>query len=214
MNYVEFRGVGLEVILKVLKKIDDEIRTYRNLEDYEGVKTLETEVLPKYEKLYEAFSSKIDKNMVSENLQNIEKYIFDIMKENNLSKDFILSEIDKRKELKGNSGAEAVKNLYKYELDQLTKKRSDLLHDANILLDEESKLEKELSDAIQEEEQMEILDKLPEVRRKYNELAEKIMKIHGKIEIVSEKLEKKWYSDIYGTISKDDLLKVYKEVIK
>jgi DNA-binding phage protein len=214
MNYIEFKGLGLEVVLKVLKKIDDEIKIYRNLEDYEGVKTLETEVLPKYEKLYNAFSSKLDKDTVSENLENIEKYIFDIMVENNLSKDFIITEINKRKKLKGNSGAEAVENLYKYELNQLTKKKSSLLHEANIILDEESKLEKELSDSIQEEDQMLILDKLPEVRRKYNELSEKIMKIHEKIEMIIGKLEKKWYFDIYGTVSKDDLLKVYKEVIK
>ena len=36
MEFDEFKAFGLEVILKVLKKVDNEIKKYRDLEDYEG----------------------------------------------------------------------------------------------------------------------------------------------------------------------------------
>ena len=214
MNYGEFRDLGLEVVLKVLKKIDDEIKKYRELEDYEGVNTLEKEVLPKYEKLYGAFSTDPGENIEDYNFESIEKYIYEIMKENDLSEDFINSEIIKRKKYRGNSGAEAVENLYKYELSELGKKRSYLLQEANEILDKELKLETDLSEAIQEDEQMKILDKLPKIRNKYNKLSEKIMKLHEEIVKTNEKLEKRWPIEIFGTISKDELLKVYKDAIK
>ncbi|WP_319372224.1 hypothetical protein [uncultured Ilyobacter sp.] len=214
MNYADFKEIGIEVILKVLKKIDDEIRRYKELEDYEGVNTLEKSVLPKYEKLYGAFSTDPGENIKDYNFENIEKYIYEIMKENDLSKEFILSEISKRKKFIDNSGAEAVENLYKYELVELGKRKSVLLQEANEILDKELKLESELSETIQEDEQMKILDKLPKIRRKYNKLSEKIMKLHDKMIIINEKLEKRWPIEIYGTISKDELLKVYKDAIK
>jgi hypothetical protein len=214
VNYGEFRDLGLEVVLKVLKKIDDEIKRYRELEDYEGVNTLEKEVLPKYEKLYGAFSTDPGENIEDYNFESIEKYIHEIMKENDLSEDFINSEIIKRKKYRGNSGAEAVENLYKYELSELGKKRSYLLQEANEILDKELKLETDLSEAIQEDEQMKILDKLPKIRNKYNKLSEKIMKLHEEIVKTNEKLEKRWPIEIFGTISKDELLKVYKDAIK
>ena len=214
MKYNDFKDIGLEVVLKVLKKIDDEIRRYRELEDYEGVNTLEKEVLPKYEKLYGAFSTDPGENIKDYNFESIEKYIYEIMKENDLSEDFINSEILKRKKYRGNSGSEAVENLYKYELAELDKKKSILLEEASEILDKELKLETELSEAIQEDEQMQILTKLPEIRSSYNKLSEKIMKLHDKMVTINEKLEKKWPIDIFGTISKDELLKVYKDAIK
>ncbi|ADO83765.1 hypothetical protein [Ilyobacter polytropus] len=214
MKYNDFKDIGLEVVLKVLKKIDDEIRRYRELEDYEGVNTLEKEVLTKYEKLYGAFSTDPGENIKDYNFESIEKYIYEIMKENDLSEDFINSEILKRKKYRGNSGSEAVENLYKYELAELDKKKSILLQEASEILDKELKLETELSEAIQEDEQMEILTKLPEIRSSYNKLSKKIMKLHDKMVTINEKLEKKWPIDIFGTISKDELLKVYKDAIK
>jgi len=214
VKYNDFKDIGLEVVLKVLKKIDDEIRRYRELEDYEGVNTLEKEVLTKYEKLYGAFSTDPGENIKDYNFESIEKYIYEIMKENDLSEDFINSEILKRKKYRGNSGSEAVENLYKYELAELDKKKSILLQEASEILDKELKLETELSEAIQEDEQMEILTKLPEIRSSYNKLSKKIMKLHDKMVTINEKLEKKWPIDIFGTISKDELLKVYKDAIK
>jgi hypothetical protein len=214
VKYSDFKDIGLEVVLKVLKKIDDEIRRYRELEDYEGVNTLEKEVLPKYEKLYGAFSTDPGENIKDYNFEAIEKYIYEIMKENDLSEDFINLEILKRKKYRGNSGSEAVENLYKYELAELGKKKSILLQEANEILDKELKLETELSEAIQEDEQMKILTKLPEVRSSYNKLSDKIMKLHDKMVKINEKLEKKWPIEIFGTISKGELLKVYKDVIK
>ncbi len=214
MSYSEFKEFGLEVILKVLKKIDDEIRVYRDLEDYEGVKTLETEVLPKYEKLYEAFSEDAGEGIEDDNFKSVKNYILDIMNENKLSEDFIRNEIYKRKMFKGKSGSQAVENLYKHQIKELEKKKSILLKEAYSVLDQEAKLENELADSIQEEDQMKILEELPEIRRKYSILSENIMSVHEKISMILKKLEKRWPFEIYGTISKDELLKVYKEVTK
>jgi len=213
VEFNEFKEFGLEVILKVLKKTDDEIKKYRELEDYEGVKTLETDVLAKYEKLYRGFISDELKDIDGDQLKVLYTSLIDIMKQNKMNTTFIEGEIEKREKMAGNSGAEAVKNLYNYQIDELEKKKALLLKKADEILDREAVLEAALSEAVQEEEQMEIVEKMPEVRRSYAEIAEKIMTLQGKINLLKEKIEKRWPCDIYGTISKDDLMNTFKETI-
>lgn len=213
MEFNEFKEFGLEVILKVLKKTDDEIKKYRELEDYEGVKTLETDVLAKYEKLYRGFISDELKDIDGDQLKVLYTSLIDIMKQNNMNTSFIEGEVEKREKMAGNSGAEAVKNLYNYQIDELEKKKTLLLKKADEILDREAILEAALSEAVQEEEQMEIVEKMPEVRRSYAEISEKIMTLQGKINLLKEKIEKRWPCDIYGTISKDDLMNIFKETI-
>lgn len=213
MEFNEFKEFGLEVILKVLKKTDDEIKKYRELEDYEGVKTLETDVLAKYEKLYRGFISDELKDIDGDQLKVLYTSLIDIMKQNNMNTSFIEGEVEKREKMAGNSGAEAVKNLYNYQIDELEKKKTLLLKKADEILDREAVLEAALSEAVQEEEQMEIVEKMPEVRRSYAEISEKIMTLQGKINLLKEKIEKRWPCDIYGTISKDDLMNIFKETI-
>lgn len=213
MEFSEFKEFGLEVILKVLKKTDDEIKKYRNLEDFEGVKTLESEVLAKYEKLYEGFISEKLKDINGEQLKVLYTSLVDIMKQNNMDLAFIETEMEKREKLAGNSGAEAIKNLYNYQIEEMEKKKNLLLKDAEVILDKEAALEADLSEAIQEEDQMEIIEKMPEVRRAYSEVSQKIMALQKKIDLLKEKVKKGWTCDIYGTISKDDLMNIFKETI-
>lgn len=213
MEFNEFKDFGLEIILKVLKKTDDEIKRYRELEDLEGVKTLETEVLIKYEKLYEGFISEKLKDIDGEQLKVLYTSLMDIMKQNKMDVAFIEGEMKKREKLAGNSGAEAVRNLYNYQIEELEKKKTLLLKDAEVILDKEATLEAALSEAIQEDEQMEIIEKMPEVRRAYGEISHKIMTLQKKIDHLKEKVEKGWPCDIYGTISKDELMNIFKETI-
>ena len=213
MEFSEFKDFGLEVILKVLKKTDDEIKKYRELDDFEGVKTLETDVLAKYEKLYEGFISEKLKDIDGDQLKVLYTSLVDIMKQNKMDAAFIEREVEKREKLAGNSGAEAVKNLYNYQIQEMEKKKTLLLKGAEEILDQEALLEADLREAIQEEEQMKIVEKMPEVRRAYSEVSQKIMTLQEKIDLLKEKVEKRWPCDIYGTISKEDLMSVFKETI-
>lgn len=214
MEFKEFKEFGLEVILKVLKKTDDEIKRYKDLEDYEGVKTLEEEVLAKYERLYEGFKSDAIKDISEEQLKSLESSLVDIMLQNGLELPFIQKEIEKREALKGNSGAEAVKNLYKYQIDELSQKKSLLLEKAGTILDREAELEHALREAIQEEDQMEIISAMPEVRSAYAKISHKIMNLQENLDYLKERVEKGWPCDIYGTISKDELMEIFKNTIK
>lgn len=213
MEFKEFKDFGLEVILKVLKKTDDEIKKYKELEDYEGVKTLENEVLNKYEKLYEGFTSDELENISSDQLKSLESSLVDIMLKNGFNLEFIEKEIEKREQLKGNSGSEAVKNLYEYQIKELTDKRSKLLDKANEILDQEAILETELSEAIQEDAQMKVLEKMPVIRRNYTKVSEAIMDIQNKLSLLQQRLDKGWPCEIYGTISKDNLMDIFKKTI-
>ena len=213
MEFNEFKDFGIEVILKVLKKTDDEIKKYRELEDYEGVKTLKNKVLVKYEKLYSAFTSDEIKNISGDQLKSLESSLVDIMLQNGFELSYIEREIEKREQLKGKSGAEAVKNLYNFQVDELESKKSELLEKAEDLLDQEAVLEAALSEAVQDEEQMEIVEKMPEIRRAYSKISDKIMAVQGKIGSLKVRVEKIWPCDIYGTISKDDLMEIFRKTM-
>ena len=213
MKFEEFKAFGLEVILKVLKKVDNEIKKYRDLEDYEGVQTLETDVLLKYEKLYNGFISEEIDNISEDQLKSLYSSLLDIMKQNKLDMDYIQREMEKREDLRGRSGAEAVKNLYNYQITEMEAKKLTLLEKAEDILDQEAVLEASLREAVQEDEEMEIIERMPEVRRVYSELSDKIMAIQSKIDYLKERVDKKWPCDVYGTISKDELMEVFKKTI-
>jgi hypothetical protein len=175
------------------------------------------EFIPKYEKLYLEFSSDISENLEDiddEKLEGLMKIINDIMKMNKIDIEYILDEVEKREKLKGKSGAEAVENLFKYQINELEKTMETLLKKADTILDEEGSLEAQLRDAIQEDEQMEVLDKLVDVRSRWSELEKKITKCKDSLDNLKDSLSKKWTSDIYGTISKDELKEVFSSEMK
>ncbi len=213
MNIENLKEFGLEVTLKVLKKTDDEIKKYRALDDYEGVKTLESDVLSKYEKLYQGFSSDEFNSLSADSFKELESLLVDILIKNNLDLKYIKKEIENRKKYRGNSGREAVKNLYTFQVKELKEKLEVLLSEADTILNTEAKLEEELREAIQEEEELKIIEKMPEVRSRYSKLAKKIDLIQEKIVYLESIINKGWPLDIYGTISKDQLLEVFKKEV-
>jgi len=85
----------------------------------------------------------------------------------------------------------------------------DLIQKINKVLDKEEKLNLDLSNAIQEVEQMEIIEKLQPVRAEFRSLSLQFDKYQKELEETENKLSKKWYYEIYGTTDKEILLEAY-----
>jgi hypothetical protein len=213
----EFKKFAREVILKVLIKMNNDYKHYEELDDYDGMQRVKNEFIPKYEKLYSEFSNEISENLDDideEKLEGLMGIINDIMKVNNLNIDYILDEVEKREKLKGKSGAEAVEKLFRYQLNELEVSMEKLLQQANSILDEEEKLEAQLRDAIQEIDEMKVLDQLIDVRSRWSTLEKKTIKCKSSIDSLKNSLEKKWTFDMYGTISQEQLKEIFKSEIK
>lgn len=205
-----------EVILQVFVKINKRMEELKRNDEISALEILQNEVVPKYEKLYKGLKIELaeDEEIDKEKFQNIKKYIYDIMKENGFTEDFINSQIKIREEIKGESGAEVVKKLFEYEKKQMENTKYNLLDKVNKVLDKEDKLAMDLKNAIQEEEQIECIYKLQPVREEYRALEEKILRVQKNIDELKKKLDSEWAYEIYGTISKDEMLNTYNQAMK
>lgn len=203
---------GLEVTLQSLAIAFKKYEKLKEIGDLSGCELIEKEFFSKYEQLYSCFldSENFEKEII--NHESIEKILNDILEKNSLSKEFILAQMKKRESLKGHSGAEVVKKLFEFEKKELLSKESKLLRRANDVLRDEFKLNEELSNAIQLSEQVEIIDKLSPLRSEFREIEQKLKDLSDKVKIIEEKLLKKWYYDIYGTIEEKILLNTYGDV--
>lgn len=218
-EYNEILKFSIEVILQIFIKINRRLDELNSNGEISVIEILENEVIPKYEKLLKGLKAEIieddqEKSIDSEKIENIKKYIFDIMKENNLTEEFIDSQIKIREELKDNSGAEVVKKLFEYEKKQMENTKYNLLDKVNSVLDREDKLAMDLKNAIQEKEQIECIYRLQPVREEYRVLEEKILRVQKNIDNINKKLDSQWSYEIYGTISKDDMLNTYNQTMK
>lgn len=205
-----------EVILQVFVKINKRMEELKRNDEISALEILQNEVVPKYEKLYKGLKIELaeDEEIDKEKFQNIKKYIYDIMKENGFTEDFINSQIKIREEIKGESGAEVVKKLFEYEKKQMENTKYNLLDKVNKILDKEDKLAMDLKNAIQEEEQIECIYKLQPVREEYRALEEKVLRVQKNIDELKKKLDSEWAYEIYGTISKDEMLNTYNQAMK
>lgn len=203
----------IEVILQVLKMTDNKIKELREKGDLSGAEILENDVITKYEKLYGGLTGEAVQKLEEKELAGIKEHIENIIEKNNLTKEFIEAQLELREKLKNNSGAEVIKKFFQYEKKELENKKSYLLEKVSKLLDEEERVSMLMKNAIQEEEQIEYIYQLQPIRAEYRNLEEKILKIQEKIDLLKKKLDSEWYYEIYGTISKDDMLKSYNEVM-
>lgn len=205
-----------EVILQVFVKINKRMEELKRNDEVSALEILQNEVVPKYEKLYKGLKIELSENeeIDKEKFENIKKYIYDIMKENGFTEDFINSQIKIREEIKGESGAEVVKKLFEYEKKQMENTKYNLLDKVNKVLDKEDKLAMDLKNAIQEEEQIECIYKLQPVREEYRALEEKVLRVQKNIDELKKKLDSEWTYEIYGTISKDEMLNTYNQAMK
>lgn len=210
----EILKFSVEVILQVFRSINKKIDELKEIGDISGIEILEKDVIPKYEKLYGGLTGEAVENFDEEQFSAIKKYIEDIMKENNFSEEYIKNQMELREKFKGDSGAEVVKRFFQYEKKELEKTKYELLDRANKILEEEEKLSMEMKNAIQEEEQREYIYKLQPVRAEFRKAEEKILKVQEKLDILNKRLVSEWPYEIYGTVSKDEMLKTYNKIMK
>lgn len=210
----EILKFSIEVILQVFKSINKKIDEMKETVDISGIEILEKDVIPKYEKLYGGLTGEAVEKFDEEQLSVIKKYIEDIMKENKFSEEYIKNQIELREKLKGDSGAEVVKRFFQYEKKELEKIKFELLDRADKVLEEEEKLSIEMKNVIQEEEQIEYIYKLQPVRAEFRKIEEKIIKVQEKLDVLNKRLESEWPYEIYGTISKEEMLETYNKIMK
>ncbi|TDT72582.1 hypothetical protein EV215_0392 [Hypnocyclicus thermotrophus] len=215
MKKLEFIKYVKEICLKILEKAYINKKRFLELNDIENIKKIDEEVIPKFEKLYLYFDS-ISKNDIEniENFNEIEKNIEEIRESNKLTKEYILKEIEKREKMSKNSGSIAVKRLFEFEKKELNKKLFEIEKLGKPLLEKQKEYEKALADAIQQDEELKYFEKVKENGKKIDKLNNKIIKINKRLEKLNEFLAKKWYYEMYGTISKNELEKIYKDEFK
>lgn len=205
---------SIEVILQVFKSVNKKIDELKKIGDISAIEILERDVIPKYEKLYGGLTGEEIKKFDEEQLAAIKKYIKDIMEENNFNEEYIKKQMELREKLKGDSGAEVVKRFFQYEKKELEKTKYELLDRADKILEEEEKLSMEMKNAVQEEEQIEYIYKLQPVRAEFRKIEEKMLKIQEKLNVLNKRLTSEWPYEIYGTLSKDEMLKTYNKIMK
>ena len=207
-----FINYAKEICLQNLFLADNIKVDLKNQDNLYEVERIEKEVISVYENIYLSLDEEFLLNLYKENkkaFEQLEETIEKMKKDANLKDEYIKTQIKKRIELKGNSGAEVVEKFFKYKIKELKKIKGDLLQKLNKLLDKEEKLNLDLSNAIQEVEQLEIIEKIQPVRAKFRNLSLQLDKYQKELEETENKLLKKWYYEIYGTTDKEILLKAY-----
>ena len=208
----DFIKYAKEICLQNLFLADNIKVDLKNQDNLFEAERIDKEVISVYENIYLSLNEEFLLNLYKENkkvFEQLEETIEKMKKDANLKDEYIKSQIKKREELKGNSGAEVVEKFFKYKIKELKKIKGDLLQKLNKLLDKEEKLNLDLSNAIQEVEQLEITEKLQPVRAEFRKLSIQLDKYQKELEETENKLSKKWYYEIYGTTDKEILLKAY-----
>jgi len=208
----DFISYAKEVCLQNLFLADNIKVDLKSQDNLYEVERIDKEVISVYENIYLSLNEEFLLNLYKENkkvFEQLEETIEKMKKDANLKDEYIKSQIKKREELKGNSGAEVVEKFFKYKVKKLKKIKGDLLQKINKVLDKEEKLNLDLSNAIQEVEQLEIMEKLQPVRAEFRKLSLQLDKYQKELEETENKLLKKWYYEIYGTTDREILLKAY-----
>ena len=207
-----FINYSKEICLQNLFLADNIKVDLKNQDNLYEVERIEKEVISVYENIYLSLDEEFLLNLYKENkkaFEQLEETIEKMKKDANLKDEYIKTQIKKRIELKGNSGAEVVEKFFKYKIKELKKIKGNLLQKLNKLLDKEEKLNLDLSNAIQEVEQLEIIEKIQPIREEFRNLSLQLDKYQKELEETENKLLKKWYYEIYGTTDKEILLKAY-----
>ncbi|MFZ7987765.1 hypothetical protein [Fusobacterium watanabei] len=208
----KFIKYAKEVCLQNLFLADNIKVDLKNQDNLFEVERIEKEVISKYENIYLLLEEETLLNIYKKDkkiFEKIKETIKKMAKDSNLKEEYIKVQIKKREDLKGNSGAEVVEKFFKYKIKELKKIKGDLLQKINKVLDKEEKLNLDLSNAIQEVEQLRIIEKLEPVRAEFRRLSIQLDKYQKELEETENKLSKKWYYEIYSTTAKEILLKAY-----
>lgn len=208
-NFIDY---AREVCLQNLFLVDNFKVDLKNQDSLYEVERIDNEVISKYENIYLLLDETTILDIYKKDrkvFEKIEKAIKKMAEDAKIKDEYINLQIKKRKELKGNSGSEVVEKFFKYKIKELKKIKGDLLQKINKVLDREEKLNLDLSNAIQEVEQLEIVEKLQPIRAEFRKLSVQLDKYQKELEETENKLSKKWYYEIYGTTDKETLLEAY-----
>lgn len=207
MEIDKFIDYSKEIILQVLRKNSQELQKAYQEKDNKKIELLETDIIPKYERLYLGIISDEMKQKNPNEIESILKIVEDIAEKNNFSKSFIENCQKKRKEYENLSGALVVKRLFEYSIKEIKKQKSLIFDKLNPLLKKEEELEKELKESIQYEDEMRISADIVDVREEKRELNEKLNLLDLKISAIERDIQNKWKYEIYGTITQKELEK-------
>lgn len=214
MKKMDLYEEARETFLQVLLLADSKARALGKLGDIVGKESLEREVITKYEKLFLSLEEKILEELSEEQRHNFQKILEEIQGKHGFSKECIQEKIALRKELRGHSGAEIVKRLFEYQKKELEKQKRKWMKRAGELLQKEEIKNLELCNAVQEKEQIKIIEELQPIRSQYRKISEKSIDIQKKIDYTVIELERKWKYEIFGTITEQKLKESYEEFRK
>lgn len=209
MELEKFKKYAGEIALSILAFGKNRIDTLRGIGDISGAEILERDFIPKYERLYLGLESEELKSAFEEDSQSLEKLFNDIMEKNGFTRVQILQKMEKRHSLGEESGARVVKQLFQHELTEIKRRKNRYIEEADKVLKEEFIVNTELSNSIQQEEQMEIIYKLHPLREKFRILDEKLVGLEKREKKLEEKLQTKWSYEIFGTLNQEELKKVF-----
>ncbi|MGM0507624.1 MAG: hypothetical protein ACQERZ_00405 [Fusobacteriota bacterium] len=205
-KYAKLKLVGKELALYMLGILNGEKTKFQN---DEKAKEIEEKFIPIYENLYLEFQDEIEKDaMITEQeYEKMSKVVQDLLEKNNITEEMLLNRALARSELRGNSGADLVKDLLEKHLKESQKKIEHVLKDGSALLRKEESLEKELQEVTSKEEETRIKKDLETVREGTDSITTRLAELKTAKQQLEEDLKKKWKFEIYGTIKKEDLIK-------
>lgn len=209
MEFERFKKYAGEILLSILAVANEKAQHLHEIGDLSGEELLKDEFIPKYERLYLGLKSEEFRENFAKDSAAFINLFEDIMKKNGFTKGQIEEKIRIREKLGDNSGAKAVRQLFQHELAELKSRKYRLIEQADEVLKEEFQVNSELSNSIQQEEQMEIIYKLHPLRERFRKIDEKLMAIEKKEKELSKKLEAEWPYEIYGTLDEEALKKSF-----
>lgn len=187
----DFIKYAKEVCLQNLFLADNIKVDLKSRDNLYEVERIDKEVISVYENIYLSLDEEFLLELHEENsksFKQLEETIEKMKKDANLKDEYIKIQVKKREELKGNSGSEVVERFFKYKIKELKKIKGDLLQKLNRLLDKEEKLNLDLANAIQEIEQLEIIEKLQPIRSEFRDLSLQLDKYQKELEETENKL--------------------------
>lgn len=208
-RYEDILLLGKEMSLYLLELFQKEQKKALDINDLDKVKSINMDVIPKFEKLFFEFSLEIPEEFQDNEVEKVEELVYKLIDEYKIDEELMWERVRTRLELAENSGSTVVKNLFEIQLKDLEKNLNLFLDKEKNLMIKQRELEKELADTIQADDEIRVFEKLRNHGKKLDDLDIKIQKIEEKIAEIKYNIESKWPYEIYGLISKE---KLYEEV--
>ncbi len=206
--------IGKEAVLAmlnkyniILEKLNKQSKEESFDETLENLKEKNKKLYYEYLKLYfkiELLAAGAEEK-INEDVEKLYKIIEKVVEVEELDVEELKEKVRQRDLYKANSGSEAVRNLFEYQIKEFQKKLNEIKETHKNLLFDMSQAKKNMENSIQESEGQVELEKILKTEKLAAIEEEKIMKLEKSISDLKNKLEERWHYEIYGTISADDL---------